>query len=475
MSDGDADTDLTARLVKRAERERQARKTAEQLLEERSSELFQSNKALRDSATQLQVEVDKQTLQLRQALEQAGAATRAKDEFLANLSHEVRTPLNAIIGLISLVRKTTLSEEQASYLQLMQSSSAALLELLNDVLDFSKIEAGGLALECVSFSLMQWAEDTVTPHALQAKGKGVHMHLDIDPALPSDIAGDPGRLRQILVNLLSNAVKFTKTGTVQVKLMRLARRPNDSPDTIHLGIKVRDTGVGISTKQQEHIFDAFTQADASTTRRFGGTGLGLAICQRLVAAMGGKLSVLSVQGEGSEFRFHVPVRQASRSDVAMTMPMAIEASHWVGLRLLMAEDQPINQLLMRKLLESTGCELTVVADGALALQHWESKAVDLILMDVQMPIMDGMAATAEIRRREKDKGTYTYIIALTAHAMPGDQERCSAAGMDGYVTKPISIEALNACVRRVLSQSTPVRQMLSDSEFQLSKQVPTID
>jgi signal transduction histidine kinase/AmiR/NasT family two-component response regulator len=472
MSDDHVDTDVIARLVRRVEREKQARKIAEQLLEERSSELFNSHEALRESANQLKEEVERQTSQLRQALEQAGAATRAKDEFLANLSHEVRTPLNAIIGLIGLIRKTSLSAEQSDYLQLMLGSSAALLELLNDVLDFSKIEAGMLALESVSFSLMQWAEDSVTPHALQANSKGVHMHLDIDPALPPDITADPGRMRQILVNLLSNAVKFTKTGTIQVKLMRLADRPNQLPGTIHLGIKVRDTGIGISAKQQEHIFEAFTQADASTTRRFGGTGLGLAICQRLVAAMNGKLSVRSVQGQGSEFRFHVPVREASRADVAMTMPAAVEASHWAGLRLLMAEDHPINQLLMRKLLESTGCHLTVVADGALALKHWEHEAVDLILMDVQMPIMDGMAATAEIRRREKDKGTYTNIIALTAHAMPGDRERCLAAGMDGYVTKPVSIGALNTCVRQVLSQSRPMRQMLSDSEFQVSKRAP---
>jgi two-component system, sensor histidine kinase len=462
----------TERLLKRIERVKLARQIAEQLLEERSLELYHSNEALKKSANQLQSEVERQTLQLRQALEQAGVATRAKDEFLANLSHEVRTPLNAVMGLIALLRKTSLTEEQSSYLQLMHSSSASLLEILNDVLDFSKIEAGKLALENIGFSLMQWAEDIVIPHALQASNKGVQMHLDVDPALPFNIMSDPGRLRQVLVNLLSNAVKFTKAGSIHVKLMRLSARANDPPDLIQLGVKVRDTGLGMTSEQQTHIFDAFTQADSSTTRRFGGTGLGLAICKRLVQAMNGKLSVVSAPGQGSEFRFYVPVREASRSDIAMTAPMALDASHWQGLRLLVAEDQPINQLLIRKLLESTGCHMTLVSDGLQALRHCEREAVDLILMDVQMPVMDGMTATAEIRKLEKQTGKYTRIIALTAHAMPGDQERCLAAGMNGYVTKPLSIEALNACVSQVLSEPVPLRQLLSDSEFQVSRLAP---
>jgi signal transduction histidine kinase/FixJ family two-component response regulator len=462
-------SDLEAKWIRRVEREKQARHSAEKLLEERSLQLHQSNEALKKSTHELQSEVERQTLELRQALVQADAATRAKDEFLANLSHEVRTPLNAIIGLTKLLRKTNLSQEQSSYLQLMDSSSAALLELLNDVLDFSKIEAGKLVLENVGFSILQWAEDTVTPHALQASAKGVKLHLDLDPALPSDLLGDPGRLRQVLVNLLSNAVKFTKTGSIQVKLMRLSARPSDDQGIIHLGVKVRDTGIGMNSEQQLHIFDAFTQADASTTRRFGGTGLGLAICQRLVSAMGGKLSVRSVAGQGSEFRFHVPVRQATGIEKAMTMPMAFEASHWVNLKVLVAEDQPINQLLIRKLLEGSGCEFALVADGESAVEHWEKHPVDLILMDVQMPVMDGMAATAEIRQRERRQGSYVRIIALTAHAMPGDQERCLAAGMDGYVTKPVSLEALNACVRQVLTKQAPALELLSDSVFQVSK------
>jgi signal transduction histidine kinase/ActR/RegA family two-component response regulator len=457
------------RLRSRVERERLAREIAEKMLEQRSLELFQSNEALRKASEKLQQEVEQQTQQLRLALEQAGAATRAKDEFLANLSHEVRTPLNAIMGLTNLLRKTLLSPEQHSYLQLMHTSSLALLELLNDVLDFSKIEAGKLSFESVAFPVLQWAEETVTPHALQADAKGVAMHLDVDPALPESIAADPGRLRQVLVNLISNAVKFTQSGSILVKLIRLPQRPSDAPEVINLGIKVRDSGIGMTKEQQARIFEAFTQADASTTRRYGGTGLGLAICQRIVTAMGGKLTVVSEPGAGSEFRFYVPVRKAIETDRAMTIPGELGGAQWKGLRVLVAEDQAINQLLIRKLLEGTGCNLVMVSDGAQAVQLFEQQAFDLILMDLQMPIMDGMAATRAIRKKEAGRGTYTRIIALTAHAMPGDQERCLAAGMDGYVSKPISIEALEACVRDVLSREVPQSPLLADSEFPLSR------
>jgi two-component system, sensor histidine kinase and response regulator len=270
-----------------------------------------------------------------------------------------------------------------------------------------------------------------------------------------------------LTNLLSNAIKFTKVGSIQVQLIRLDPRPKDPPEIILLGIKVRDTGIGMTPQQQAKIFEAFTQADASTTRRYGGTGLGLAICQRLVIAMGGKLSVTSEPAKGSQFRFYIPVRGTNRSDVLMTMPAPIQASHWAGLRLLIAEDQPINQLLMRKLLEDTGCQLFMVQNGEEAISVWRKERIDLILMDVQMPVMDGMAATARIRQLEQEGRLRTPIIALTAHAMPGDQDRCLSAGMDGYVTKPISIQALNDCVRQVLSKPVPPAPLLRDSEFQI--------
>jgi two-component system, sensor histidine kinase len=469
MAEEQAGANSVERLMARVERERQARRVAEKLLEERSLELYQSNEALRKASNDLHSEVERQTLQLRQALHQAGSATRAKDEFLANLSHEVRTPLSAIMGLADLLKKTPLNDEQQSYLQLMQTSSAALLELLNDVLDFSKIEAGQLSLESVAFSLLQWADDTVSPHSLQAKSKGLMVHLDVDPSLPDRIAGDPGRLRQVLVNLLSNAIKFTQTGAIHVKLMRLPARATDIPEVINLGVKVRDSGIGMSPEQQERIFDAFTQADTSTTRRYGGTGLGLAICQRLVKAMGGKLSVISKPGEGSEFRFFVPVRKAAEVDRVMTVPDELGGQHWQGLHVLVAEDQPINQLLIRKLLEGAGCQLQIVSDGRQAVEQAQQKAFDLILMDLQMPNMDGMSATTEIRKADAKLGRYTPVIALTAHALPGDQERCLAAGMDGYVSKPVSMEALNACSRAVLAKDRLTLPLLADSEFQISK------
>lgn len=474
MAEEPGGVSLVERLQARVERERQARRVAEKLLEERSLELYQSNEALRKASSELAGEVERQTHQLRTALEQAGVATRAKDEFLANLSHEVRTPLSAIMGLASLLRKTPLNDEQINYLQLMQSSSVALLELLNDVLDFSKIEAGRVSLESVAFSLLQWADETVTPHSLQAKNKGVMVHLDIDPALPDRVTGDPGRLRQVMVNLLSNALKFTQTGAIHVKLMRLPVRSTDAPEAVNFGIKVRDSGIGMSPEQQARIFDAFTQADTSTTRRYGGTGLGLAICQRLVVAMGGKLSVISTLGLGSEFRFFIPLRKAAELDRAMTVPGDFWGGHWKGLQVLVAEDQAINQLLIRKLLEGAGCDLQIVSDGQQAVDQSRIRVFDLVLMDLQMPKMDGMSATREIRKQDAEQGRYTPVIALTAHALPGDQERCIAAGMDGYVSKPVSMEALNICVRDVLSKDRLRAPLLADSEFQISKLGPTL-
>lgn len=463
------DSEFAAKWAKRLEREKRARQAAEKLLEQRSLQLHQSNESLRLLTAKLQSEFDRQTQELRLALDKADSSTRAKTDFLANLSHEVRTPLNAIIGLTRLLRRTTLTGEQDNYLQLMQSSSSALLDLLNDVLDFSKLEAGKVTLEAVGFSLWQWAEETITPYSLQAQAKGVSMHLDIDPALPEYVLADPGRMRQVLVNLLSNAVKFTKAGRIQVRLIRLEKRHQDSSEIVQVGIKITDTGIGISKAQQDKIFDAFTQADASTTRRYGGTGLGLAICQRLVNAMGGKLSVVSEAGKGSAFRFNVPVRQFSPEDRLMTQPQDLDAFQWRGLRVLVAEDQPINQLLMRKMLESSGCDLAFAPDGAMAVAHWSEKPVDLILMDVQMPVMDGLIATAEIRRREAATGRRTKIIALTAHAMDGDEARCLEAGMDGYVTKPVTMDALNVCVREVLNREPTPQNLMDDLIFPESK------
>jgi signal transduction histidine kinase/ActR/RegA family two-component response regulator len=455
------------RLQKRLDREKAARLSAEQLLEEKSLALFKSNEELRSLTERLRSEIDKQTADLRLALQQAGIATKAKDEFLANLSHEVRTPLNAIIGVIRLFRKTSLDEEQAKYVHLMEKSSTALLELLNDVLDFSKIEAGRLAIETVSFSLIDWIDDTLAPYALQAQSKGIAFSLDMDPALPKFILGDPGRVRQVLINLVSNALKFTKQGEVLVKVLRLPPPPGHPAADLQLGFKVRDTGEGIPEASLGTIFEAFTQADASTTRRYGGTGLGLAICQRLVQAMGGKLSVKSTLGHGSEFRFRLPVQEAVQQQSGATRPMSYDEPNWNGLRVLVAEDHPINQFLMRKLLEDTGCSLAIVADGQKALLHWETQPVDLILMDLQMPIMDGVTATRAIRQKERTRGSHTKIIALTAHALPGDAERCNQAGMDGYVTKPISIEALNTVVANVLKRTATPLPLIGDTEFEL--------
>jgi signal transduction histidine kinase/ActR/RegA family two-component response regulator len=460
------DLDANEILLRRIARERSARQQAEQLLEQKSRELYEANQALQVAAHRLEVEVERKTLQMRVALDEAGAASRAKSEFLANLSHEVRTPLNAVIGLVRLMRQTNLTEEQLGYMQLMDSSSTALLALLNDILDFSKIEAGKLVMEQVRFDLAQWVQDTVSPYTLQAGTAGVKLELQVDPTLPTQVAGDPGRMRQVLSNLLSNAVKFTKKGSIRV-LVSLRKEVVKGQSVVPLEVRVVDTGIGMSAQSQQSIFEAFTQADASTTRKYGGTGLGLAICARLAQMMGGQLTVRSAPNVGSVFTFTVDLAVAAADHANLTVPADLGASPWVGLNVLIAEDNAVNVLLMRKLLKDSGCHPLFAENGEVALGLLQKNKIDLVLMDVQMPVMDGIEATAKIRALEAGTGRRTPIIALTAHAMPGDQERCLAAGMDGYVSKPVAMEALNLAVRDAMAhqgESLP-QNLLSDSAF----------
>jgi signal transduction histidine kinase/CheY-like chemotaxis protein len=380
------------------------------------------------------------------ARESAEQASRAKSEFLANISHEVRTPLNALMGLTRLLMESPLNSEQKNWLELMDSSAHALLGLLNDVLDLSRIEAGKLSIERVRFDLHEVLQDVGALYAEQARAKPLDWSLDMAPGLPQQMQGDPGRLRQVLTNLLSNALKFTPRGgrirvTADVATTDVAGR--------QLRLQVQDSGVGISPRQQATIFNAFTQADASTARRFGGSGLGLAICSRLVRLMGGHIDLQSALGQGSTFTVTLPLGEVPAAETGpLTAPaeldeVALAGDRFAGLRVLVAEDHPVNELLMRQLLQRLGCSVRLARDGQQAVDQWTQGGVDLVLMDVQMPGTNGLQATRRIRELEIARGLpHTPVIAVTANAMNGDREACLAAGMDAYTPKPVSPQAL---------------------------------
>jgi len=448
--------------------------------------------SLRAIADMLGAAIVKQQTQndLLNAKEAAEAASRSKSQFLANMSHEIRTPMNGVLGMIDLILNTQLTDKQLHYARTARGSGEALLSLINDVLDLSKIESGKLELENIVFNPHLIVKEVKELLGNRAQKQAIELISFVALDVPRIVRGDPGRLRQVLLNLVSNAVKFTERGEVAIRVFPVT----EDKDVARLRFEVQDTGIGIPSNAQVAIFEPFIQADGTMTRKYGGTGLGLTISKQLVELMGGEVGVVSTVGKGSTFWFTVAVKKVAQSDLSAPFrpshpshpsqqfdrPDEFRSTGNLGAgfqpdarssggtdfraRVLVAEDNPVNQEVVASMLEILGSEVELVATGMEVLAAWRRRPFDLIFMDCQMPVMDGYEATRAIRQEEaaSDSASRTIIIALTAHAMDGDRDRCITAGMDDYLCKPFNLDQLQYTLERWLPRKTPQEAHLTE-------------